>query len=149
MTTKNTVDVLGGSSPAPWFSGPPNNTPRLDSADLGSDAAGGQQDACRSAVGASKRPTTYHEASPRLSLASRAGSAWSPDPLVHQRRGCRCFGGALPCRKPSKTLGSLLLPALQDVHATSEGLALRGFLSQSKEFLELRASGHYSSEGTN
>ena len=55
---------------------------------------------------------------PRLSLASRPGNAWSRDPLVHQRQGFwRCWW--LVGLPNTETLGSLLLPALRQVHAAA------------------------------
>ena len=103
---KDTDHLFSDSSPSSWLVGP---APRLDSADLGSDAGGvlgrgaktrATQDVA-SLGGSEPLPPSLsppplppplpldpcHEASPRLSRACTAGSAWNRDPLAHQRPG--------------------------------------------------------------
>ena len=112
---ENTDDVLASSAPSPVLVGPADNTPRLDSADLGSDAGG--------VLGVELRPghdtgharssaVLGHRLSPGLE-APRAGILSSTS-----AKGTGAADGSMACRTPSKAPRSLLLPALRNVHAT-------------------------------
>ena len=113
----------------------------IDSAGLGSDTGRvlgvelrpghntghGQQDARSSAVGASESPCDPgHERFPlshRLPPGLEAPRAGILPTTSAQRAGAA--GGALACRTPSKTRGSLLLPVVETYKRPSEGPAAR------------------------
>ena len=130
---KNTVDVPGGASPAPWLVGPPDTTSRLVSADMGPNTSGisgtelrpgndtghGQQNAGSGAVGTSGAPATHVTKLPfghRLPPGPEESGTGILPPTSTEGAGAP--GGALACRTSSKAPGSLQLPALRDVRAT-------------------------------
>ena len=156
---KNTDYVLGGSSPAPWLVGRPTQphdwtAPAWDqtlaeylewSYDQGTtqDMASKTLAAVRWAFPNRPRPMSRSFPS---AIACLQG--WKRLELG-SARSAGAAGGALACRTLSKTPGSLLLPALRDVHATigrTGAARLPSSFRQSEEFLEPRAGGRFSSE---
>ena len=97
---------------------------------LGHDTGHGQQDAGSSAEGAS-----------RSLLASRAGSAWSRDLLVHQRQGYWCCWWLVGLRNTTRLLVCTFARSAKRTRCEASSSFRR-----SKEFLELRDSAHHSSE---
>ena len=73
----------------------------------------GQQDARSGVVGASESPATHVTKCP---LGHRLLPALGILPSISDQ-GTAAAGGSLTCRTSSKTFGSLLLPALRNVHA--------------------------------
>ena len=142
---ENTDHVLAGSAPSPLLVGPADNTPRLVSDGPGSDAGGvfgvelrpghntgqGQQDACSSAVGASKLPTTSVM---KLFLDYRFPS-WLEALLVARWLAEHNQTLLIACSS-KRTCG-----CRKDWRCEASSS-----FSPSKEFLEPRASGHCSSE---
>ena len=127
---KDTDHVLAGSSPSSWLVDP---APRLDSADLGSDAGGvigvelrpgqhtgrGQQDA-GSRWALPNHPTTrVTKVSLGYRLPPRLETLGTGILSPTSAQGTGTVGGSLACR----THWSPLLPALRNEHAA----ALRGF----------------------